>query len=168
MKGRQLVEEPRVVMQSHDPPMDDIATEAELSVTGNTDPRPQGVAWALVQPDQFACIPFCADLGKRITAGQAAQRRWCRKADRRGAAFAKLGQARTQPLYPMNQDQVRSASRAARNAASRGSSAAISAASGSAPMRSAQGWVAAMQDSRMARPDSVIRTIFERPSSGSA
>jgi 5-formyltetrahydrofolate cyclo-ligase len=63
----QLVAEPRVVMQAHDSPLDYIATEAELIATGNTDPRPQGVAWEAVQPDQFASIPFLGELKKRMT-----------------------------------------------------------------------------------------------------
>jgi 5-formyltetrahydrofolate cyclo-ligase len=62
----QLVEGPRVVMQAHDSPLDYIATEAELIVTGNTDPRPEGVAWDAVQPDQFDSIPFLRDLMGRM------------------------------------------------------------------------------------------------------
>ena len=64
--SRQLVTEPRVIMQAHDSPLDYIATEAELIVTRNCDPRPQGVDWDAVQPDQFASIPFLAELRKRM------------------------------------------------------------------------------------------------------
>jgi 5-formyltetrahydrofolate cyclo-ligase len=64
----QLVDGPRVVMQSHDSPLDYIATEAELIVTGNCDPRPKGVAWDAVQPDQFESIPFLAALRNRMKA----------------------------------------------------------------------------------------------------
>jgi 5-formyltetrahydrofolate cyclo-ligase len=62
----QLVDHARVVMQAHDSPLDYIATESELIITGNRDPRPQGVAWGAVQPDQFASIPFLTALRKRM------------------------------------------------------------------------------------------------------
>jgi 5-formyltetrahydrofolate cyclo-ligase len=66
----QLVDPARVVMQSHDSPLDYIATEAELIATGNTAPRPKGVAWDAVQHDQFEQIPFLRDLQKRFQARQ--------------------------------------------------------------------------------------------------
>lgn len=62
----QLVPDGRVVMMAHDSPLDFIATEAELIVTGNTDPRPRGVAWHHVQPDQFDTIPFLRALRERM------------------------------------------------------------------------------------------------------
>jgi 5-formyltetrahydrofolate cyclo-ligase len=62
----QLVAEPCVVMQAHDSPLDYIATEAELITTGNVDPRPAGVDWNAVQPDQFESIPFLTELMRRI------------------------------------------------------------------------------------------------------
>jgi 5-formyltetrahydrofolate cyclo-ligase len=62
----QLVESARVVMLPHDSPLDHIATEAELIATGNSDPRPKGVAWDAVQPDQFESIPFLKALRKRM------------------------------------------------------------------------------------------------------
>lgn len=64
----QLVDDARVMMMPHDSPLDYIATEAELIVTGNTDPRPAGVAWAFVQPDQFETIPFLRALRDRMEA----------------------------------------------------------------------------------------------------
>jgi 5-formyltetrahydrofolate cyclo-ligase len=64
----QLVEETRVIMQSHDSPLDFVATELELIATGNQAPRPMGVAWTAVQPDQFAQIPFLAELRVRLEA----------------------------------------------------------------------------------------------------
>ncbi len=64
--SRQLVAEPQVVMQAHDSPLDYIATEDELIVTGNCDPRPRGVSWDAVQPDQFASIPFLQALKNRM------------------------------------------------------------------------------------------------------
>jgi len=63
----QLVPADRVVMMPHDSPLDYVATEAELIVTGNTDARPKGVAWDAVQPDQFDTIPFLAALRDRMT-----------------------------------------------------------------------------------------------------
>jgi 5-formyltetrahydrofolate cyclo-ligase len=62
----QLMAETRVVMQAHDSPLDYIATEAELIMTGNESPRPQGVDWEAVQPDQFASIPFLTALKNRM------------------------------------------------------------------------------------------------------
>ncbi len=62
----QLVAPDRVIMQAHDSPLDYVATEAELIVTGNRDPRPAGVAWDAVQPDQFESIPFLKDLRARM------------------------------------------------------------------------------------------------------
>lgn len=66
----QLVEESRIFMQAHDSPLDYVATESELIVTGNTDPRPRGVAWDFVQQDQFESIPFLGSLRDRILAGR--------------------------------------------------------------------------------------------------
>ena len=67
----QLVEAGVVVIETHDSPLDLIATEAELIVTGNALPRPMGVDWAKVRPDQFDTIPFLAALRDRM-AGTAA------------------------------------------------------------------------------------------------
>ncbi len=64
----QLVPEDRVVMMAHDSPLDFVATEAELIVTGNVDPRPSGVAWDFVQPDQYDQIPFLRALRERMEA----------------------------------------------------------------------------------------------------
>jgi 5-formyltetrahydrofolate cyclo-ligase len=65
--SRQLVSDERVVMQAHDSPLDFVATESELIVTGNTAPRPRGVDWDAVQPDQFETIPFLKSLRSRMT-----------------------------------------------------------------------------------------------------
>ncbi len=54
-------------MQAHDSPLDLIATECELIVTGNGSPRPKGVDWSAVQPDQFETIPFLTALRDRMT-----------------------------------------------------------------------------------------------------
>ncbi len=62
----QLVDNARVFMLSHDSPLDFVATERELIVTGNTQPRPMGVAWDFVQEDQFEQIPFLRALRDRM------------------------------------------------------------------------------------------------------
>ena len=62
----QLVEDGKIVIESHDSPLDLIATEAELIVTGNAMARPMGVDWARVRPDQFDAIPFLARLREQM------------------------------------------------------------------------------------------------------
>jgi len=62
----QLVDNSRVFMMAHDSPLDLVATEAELIVTGNTAPRPKGVAWDFVQEDQYETIPFLRALRERM------------------------------------------------------------------------------------------------------
>jgi len=64
----QLVQDEAVVIEPHDSPLDFIATEAELIETDNTMPRPMGVAWDKVRPDQFETIPFLARLRDRMIA----------------------------------------------------------------------------------------------------
>ncbi|MCI5076150.1 5-formyltetrahydrofolate cyclo-ligase [Oricola sp.] len=67
----QLVDNARVFMLAHDSPLDFVATEKELIVTGNTQPRPKGVAWDFVQEDQFETIPFLKALRDRMLARKA-------------------------------------------------------------------------------------------------
>nr|WP_295467990.1 5-formyltetrahydrofolate cyclo-ligase [Mesorhizobium sp.] len=67
----QLVPDEVVVIESHDSPLDFIATEAELIETGNTMPRPMGVSWDKVRRDQFETIPFLAQLRDRMNARKA-------------------------------------------------------------------------------------------------
>jgi 5-formyltetrahydrofolate cyclo-ligase len=62
----QLVQDARVFMMPHDSPLDFIATEKELIVTGNMAPRPRGVSWEAVLPDQFETIPFLRALRDRM------------------------------------------------------------------------------------------------------
>jgi 5-formyltetrahydrofolate cyclo-ligase len=64
----QLVGDDAILMQAHDSPLDLIATELELIATGNVAPRPKGVAWDAVQPDQFETIPFLTALRDRMLA----------------------------------------------------------------------------------------------------
>ncbi|MEC9342257.1 MAG: 5-formyltetrahydrofolate cyclo-ligase [Pseudomonadota bacterium] len=66
----QLVPDGQVVIESHDSPLDFIATEAELIETGNAMPRPAGVAWEKVRADQFETIPFLGRLRDRMLARQ--------------------------------------------------------------------------------------------------
>jgi 5-formyltetrahydrofolate cyclo-ligase len=65
----QLVPDDAIVIEPHDTPLDLIATEAELIETRTTLPRPAGVDWARVRPDQFATIPFLTRLRDRMTTG---------------------------------------------------------------------------------------------------
>lgn len=67
----QLVPDELVVIESHDSPLDYIATESELIETGNCMPRPMGVAWDKVRQDQFDTIPFLARLRDRLVARNA-------------------------------------------------------------------------------------------------
>ena len=62
----QLVESAAIVIESHDSPLDLVATEAELVVTKNTMPRPMGVDWDKVRADQFDTIPFLGLLRDRM------------------------------------------------------------------------------------------------------
>jgi 5-formyltetrahydrofolate cyclo-ligase len=62
----QLVADEDVVIEPHDTPLDMIATETQLIVTGNSATRPQGVDWDRVRPDQFETIPFLAELRDRM------------------------------------------------------------------------------------------------------
>ncbi len=67
----QLVGDERVIIESHDTPLDLIATEAELIRTDHHGRRPGGVDWARVRSDQFESIPFLANLRDRMLARQA-------------------------------------------------------------------------------------------------
>lgn len=62
----QLVHDARIVIEAHDSPLDMVATEAELIVSGNRAARPMGVDWSRVRPDQFETIPFLARLRNRM------------------------------------------------------------------------------------------------------
>lgn len=62
----QLVDDRFIVIESHDSPLDYIATEKEVIVTGNKMTRPMGVDWDKVRPDQFETIPFLGRLKDRM------------------------------------------------------------------------------------------------------
>ena len=64
----QVVEDAAIAMLGHDSPLDIIATPTGVIETRTAYPRPTGVDWDAVQPDQFAGIPFLADLAARIRA----------------------------------------------------------------------------------------------------
>ncbi len=63
----QIVPDSRVPMQAHDSVLHAIATEAELIAVPGAPRQPAGVDWDAVKPDQFASIPFLADLRHRLT-----------------------------------------------------------------------------------------------------
>ena len=65
----QVVPDDAVVIEPHDTPLDIIATEAGVIETHSTLPRPCGIDWQKVRPDQFAAIPFLAALRDRLTSG---------------------------------------------------------------------------------------------------
>ncbi|MCS6761957.1 MAG: hypothetical protein MO846_08245 [Candidatus Devosia symbiotica] len=46
-----MVDDGGIVVESHDSPLDFVAIEAELIVTGNTMARPMGVNWDKVRPE---------------------------------------------------------------------------------------------------------------------
>ncbi len=62
----QVVADDLLPMMPHDSALDIIATDAELIETRTAFAQPVGVAWDEVQPDQYASIPFLADLRRRI------------------------------------------------------------------------------------------------------
>ena len=63
----QLVDDAQIVIESHDSPLDFVATETELIATGNIMSRPMGVDWNKVRADQFETIPFLTRLRDRMT-----------------------------------------------------------------------------------------------------
>ena len=66
--GLQVVDRERLVIEAHDSALDWIATPDELIETRTAHPQPRGVDWARVRPDQFADIPFLAELRAEIEA----------------------------------------------------------------------------------------------------
>lgn len=64
----QLVDGSEIIIEPHDSPLDFVATDRELIVTGNDAPRPGGVHWDAVREDQFETIPFLRDLHQRMLA----------------------------------------------------------------------------------------------------
>jgi 5-formyltetrahydrofolate cyclo-ligase len=66
----QVVEEGNIIMQSHDTPLDWIATPGELIETRTRYRQPGAVSWEQVQPDQLDDIPFLRELREASAAGQ--------------------------------------------------------------------------------------------------
>lgn len=64
--GSQVVDDGRVAMVAHDTPLDWIITPDEVIETRTGYPRPGGVDWPSVQPDQLAGIPFLGDLRAQL------------------------------------------------------------------------------------------------------
>ncbi len=64
--GSQVVGDDRVTMVGHDTPLDWIITPDEVIETRTAHPRPGGVDWPSVQPDQLEAIPFLGDLRARL------------------------------------------------------------------------------------------------------
>jgi 5-formyltetrahydrofolate cyclo-ligase len=58
----QIVDDARVPMQPHDWPLDWIVTPDEAIETHTPYPRPTGILWDKVQPDQFRDIPVLSRL----------------------------------------------------------------------------------------------------------
>jgi 5-formyltetrahydrofolate cyclo-ligase len=58
----QVFDDERLVMLGHDWPLDWIITPDEVIETHTPYPRPAGILWDKVQPDQFRDIPFLASL----------------------------------------------------------------------------------------------------------
>ncbi|MBN9000422.1 MAG: 5-formyltetrahydrofolate cyclo-ligase [Rhizobiales bacterium] len=66
----QLVDDALLPMLAHDSPLDFIATEQGVIETRTAMARPTGVAWDMVQADQYASIPFLQELRARIVSGK--------------------------------------------------------------------------------------------------
>jgi 5-formyltetrahydrofolate cyclo-ligase len=63
----QVVEDDRVIMVSHDSPLDWIITPDEVIETHTVIAQPGGVDWDAVQPDQFENVPFLVSLKESLT-----------------------------------------------------------------------------------------------------
>lgn len=64
----QVVPDKELIMLGHDSALDWILTQDECIETRTVYPQPSGVAWDVVQQDQFEGIPFLRDLQDRIAA----------------------------------------------------------------------------------------------------
>lgn len=58
----QIVDGAALPLQPHDSPLDWIVTPSQAIKTNTTHPRPKGVAWEVVRPDQYENIPFLQSL----------------------------------------------------------------------------------------------------------
>lgn len=62
----QIIDDSAIVMMEFDCWMDYVGTEQELVTTGSRNPRPKGISWQHVQPDQFASMPFLQQLRAQL------------------------------------------------------------------------------------------------------
>lgn len=62
----QVVEEGRLPMQSHDWPLDWIVTPEEAIATHTPHPRPEGLDWEQIRPEQYKQIPILRSLRPEI------------------------------------------------------------------------------------------------------
>jgi 5-formyltetrahydrofolate cyclo-ligase len=62
----QVVDDDRIFMLGHDSALDWIITPDEVIETHTPYPQPSGVSWEVVQPDQFANIPFLKELKNEL------------------------------------------------------------------------------------------------------
>lgn len=63
----QVVDDDRVVMVSHDTPLDWVITPDEAIETHTRYADPEGIDWESVQPDQYDNIPFLRALRQRLS-----------------------------------------------------------------------------------------------------
>ena len=62
----QVVADDEIPMLAHDSPLDWVVTERDAIETRTRYTRPTGVAWEVVQPDQYEGIPFLKALRERL------------------------------------------------------------------------------------------------------
>lgn len=65
----QVVPDSEIVMVGHDYPLDHIFTPTRSIATSHSYPKPTGVAWDVVEQDQFDGIPFLRSLRNNLTGG---------------------------------------------------------------------------------------------------
>ena len=64
----QIVDDARLTLQAHDSPLDWIVTPSEVIETSTSYPRPMGVYWDAVLPEQYEAIPFLRKLRDQLEA----------------------------------------------------------------------------------------------------
>jgi 5-formyltetrahydrofolate cyclo-ligase len=66
----QIVEQERLPMQPHDWALDWIVTSQEVIETNTTYPRPAGIDWDTIRPEQFKKIPILRKLREKLSENQ--------------------------------------------------------------------------------------------------